>query len=99
MSIFFLQLAQRVNLVKILASVTCLFFAFQQNNPQNTPEREKSTLPINFSINRASIIFPFIHVFVASFVFTGTLPVLSMDLYLYIHNKLPPGFYYGIVLS
>ncbi len=27
------------NLAKMLASVTCLFFAFQQKNPQNTQER------------------------------------------------------------
>lgn len=27
------------NLTKMLASVTCLFSAFQQNNPQNTQER------------------------------------------------------------
>lgn len=27
------------NLEKMLASVTCLFSVFQQNNPQNTQER------------------------------------------------------------
>ena len=27
------------NLAKMLASVTCLFFVFQQKNPQNIPEK------------------------------------------------------------